>query len=88
MPSMVKLMQQHWITATEDLALVIQMFSSRQAAYLLGRACEEKGNCARKGHRGNYVKKGEMGAGRCYWRIKNTGYIAFAAISLAGGGLV
>lgn len=41
-PSMVKLMQQYWITATEDLALVIQMFSSRQAADLLGRACEEK----------------------------------------------
>lgn len=56
-----EVMQQHWITATEDLALLIQKFRSRQAADLLGRACKEKQTGERKGHRGNYVKKGEVG---------------------------
>lgn len=55
MPSRVRLMQQPCITATEDL--VIQKFSSNQAADLLGRACRGNHTGERKGCRRSLCEK-------------------------------
>lgn len=42
-------MQQHWISATEDSALVIEKSSLRQAADLHGRDLQRKINWLGKG---------------------------------------
>lgn len=60
-------MQQHWISATEDSALVIEKSSLRQAADLHGRL-QRKMNWLGKGTQ--TVEKREMGVGKCYQRIK------------------
>lgn len=80
-----ELMQQHWISATEDSALVIEKSSLRQAADLHGRDCREKWTGWGKGHK--LWKKREMGVGKCYQRIKvNSGYIALTGTSFGGRG--
>lgn len=55
-PSRVRLMQQPCISAAEDL--VVQKFSSNQAADLLGRACRGNRTGERKGHRGSLCEEG------------------------------
>lgn len=55
-------MQQHWISATEDSALVIEKSSLRQAADLHGRDLQRKMNWLGKGTQ--TVKKKGDGSGK------------------------